>query len=342
MTLSSPMPRRHGPATLIAAAALLAFSLAPRPGHAQGGANAAAQALFDEGKALMAAGKASEACPRFEESQRIDPGSGTLINLALCYEKTGRIASAWSAYSDAAAAARISGNVDRERYAREHAATLAPKVSKLTVTVPEDSRVPGLVVTRDGLELGTVQWGLAIPADSGTHELVAKAPGYETWQTKVEVAAKATTATVTVPKLVAAPEPVAAAPVATVAAEPPPEPPPPAPAEGAQSSGLGGQRIAALVVGGVGVAGIAVGSIFGVQAMKKKKTVDNDCDGSVCETNTGVTAGEDGYSAARISTISMIAGGACLAGGVVLWLTAPKKSASVGLGPTGIVLRRNF
>src|SRR5262245_44783101 len=114
---------------------LLALALAvPSTAGAQS-SSAAAQALFDEGKALMAAGKAAEACPKLEESQKLDPSSGTLVNLALCYEQTGRFASAWTAYRDAAGSAKASGNVDRERGARERAAAVQPKVSKLVIHV---------------------------------------------------------------------------------------------------------------------------------------------------------------------------------------------------------------
>jgi hypothetical protein len=324
---------------------LAALFFAPH-GGAQAGSNAAAQALFDQGKALMAAGKAREACPKFEESQRLDPGSGTLINLALCYEKTGRTASAWSAYRDAEAAARLAGNAARERGAHERAQALAPKVSKLTLEVPVDSRVTGLVVTRDGVEVGPAQWGMPIPTDEGAHEFSAKAPDHEEWHTTVNLAAQGATATVTVPKLVESAKPVAAlgaaataAPATTTPAAAPPTPT----AEASKSGGLGKQRVVALVVGGVGVAGLAVGSIFGLKAMSKKNEADKTCNGTACTSDEGVIAGNDAHSAGNVSTIGMIVGAVGIAGGAVLWFTAPSGSATmVGLGPSGVTLRRAF
>jgi len=337
------MPRRPLRLTL-ASFTLLGFGLSAPVAHAQSASNAAAQALFDQGKQLMSAGKASEACPKFEESQKLDPGSGTLINLALCYEQTGRTASAWSAYKDAASAASVAGNKERERGARERASALAPKVPQLTIDVPSDARIAGLTVMRDGVEVGPAQWGVPIPTDPGKHELSAKAPGFEEWHSTVSLK-DGGVGSATVPKLTEAPTPaLAAAPVAGEAAAQPAEAPP-APAESSSGGGgLGGQRIAALVVGGVGVAGIAVGSIFGVQAMSKKKTADETCDGTACTTDDGVTAGKDARKAGTFATIGMIVGGVGLAAGVTLWLTAPKRGSStqVGLWPGGVTLRRAF
>src|SRR5436305_1863991 len=81
-----------------------------------------AQALFEEGRRLMAAGKYAEACPKLAASQKLDPGAGTLLNLASCYEKAGQNASSWATFKEAAAAARQSGHADWEKAAREKAA----------------------------------------------------------------------------------------------------------------------------------------------------------------------------------------------------------------------------
>ena len=54
----------------------------------------AAQALFEQARDLMKQDKAAEACPKLEESQRLDPGVGTQFNLAECYVKMHRTASA--------------------------------------------------------------------------------------------------------------------------------------------------------------------------------------------------------------------------------------------------------
>ena len=56
---------------------------------------AVAQGLYDNAKVLMEQGKYGDACPKLEESLRLDPGLGTQYHLADCYEHLGRTASAW-------------------------------------------------------------------------------------------------------------------------------------------------------------------------------------------------------------------------------------------------------
>ncbi|HEY0463370.1 MAG TPA: hypothetical protein VGC79_04135, partial [Polyangiaceae bacterium] len=64
----------------------------PTPARAEAGAaqKAAAESLFDDGLKAMKSGHFSEACPKLEESERIDPAIGTLLYLGECYEKVGR------------------------------------------------------------------------------------------------------------------------------------------------------------------------------------------------------------------------------------------------------------
>src|SRR5688500_12989999 len=94
-----------------------------------------AQSLFDEGRNLLAAGKIKEACVKFAESQRLDPGGGTLLNLALCHEREGKIATASAELEAATAQAIKDGRKDREGIARDHFAALQPRLPKLVVEV---------------------------------------------------------------------------------------------------------------------------------------------------------------------------------------------------------------
>src|SRR6185437_11777695 len=91
----------------------------------QAGADVAtAQALFDDGKRLMAAKDFAHACPKLVESQRLDPGGGTLFAIAICHEGEGKTATAWADYNVAGAEARRDGRRDREQAALEKAHAL--------------------------------------------------------------------------------------------------------------------------------------------------------------------------------------------------------------------------
>lgn len=183
-------------------------------------ADAASQALFSDGKKLMEAGKYEEACPKFEESQRLAPGIGTQFNLAVCYESLGRIASAWSLYLDVAALAKSTNQGEREKAARQAAAAIEGKLSRLTITA--DAKAPAnLEVKRDGVVVGRAQFGTAIPVDPGPHKVTATAPGKKLWETTVTVEKGPSTKEVTVPELEAGPPP-----------------PPPPPGGGVTSGGV--------------------------------------------------------------------------------------------------------
>ena len=88
----------------------------------------------------MSAGKYDDACPKLEESQRLAPAIGTKFNLADCYEHTGRLASAWAAFLSVAASAKNANQGAREKAARDRAAALEPKLSRLAVVVPDASQ----------------------------------------------------------------------------------------------------------------------------------------------------------------------------------------------------------
>lgn len=217
---------------------------------------ATAQALFDQGVKLMGEKKFSEACPKFAESQRLDPGLGTQMNLAYCYEMMGRTASAWSLYLEVAGQAKSSGQPEREKKARDAAKALEPKLSKLTIEV--ESPPEGLEVKRDGQLVGQATWGTPIPVDPGEIKITAMAPNRKLWETAVTVEKPGNT-TVSVPELEKGqtpvgyggntnPGPTATGPAYYGSQVPPPVLPPPMKR---RSPGMFGGGIAMVVVGGL-------------------------------------------------------------------------------------------
>jgi serine/threonine-protein kinase len=295
---------------------------------ADGADSAAAQTLYDEAKALVAEGRHSEACPKLEESQRLDPGSGTLLNLADCYEHVGRTASAWSTFLEAATLARAAGNPEREREARDRAAKLDGRLSKVRIDVSHAAGIPGLQVVRDGKDVGTPQWNIALPIDPGSHVISASAPGYRPWSASIVIVSGANTTVVIVPVLDEASH---GAPPAS--SSPPHD----------ESTGLGTQKTLALVAGGAGVLSLGIGTVFALHSKSKKEEADLHCDGAACRDQTGVELRADAISAGNAATIGIVIGVAGLAGGAALWLTTPSSRESVvarvGVGPGFVTVK---
>ncbi len=291
---------------------------------------AAAQALFDEARKLVADGKYADACPKLAESERLDPGAGTLMNLADCYEKNGQTASAWVTFKDAAAASDTKHRADWAERARQRSAALDPKLSRLTIDVPATSRADGMIVRRDGVEVGPAEWGLAIPTDPGEHVIEVVAPHKKRWTGKVTVAPDAAQAHLALPPFEDEPEPVIA-PLAPVTAPVTPAPVTEASRPIEPGSDGGAQRVIGLVVAGVGVVGVGIGTVFGLKAMSDNNDAKSLCPQSTCASAAGVQANDDAKSAATLSTVAMIAGVAAIGGGAVLYFTAPKRASQTGL-----------
>src|SRR5689334_16417638 len=123
------------PALRTSAVAIVLATVGPRASAQSAADKAAAEALFDQGRAAMQEGDFGKACGLLERSQHIDPGIGTLLYLAECYEKSGRTASAWATFREAADAATAAKEPQRARTGRERAQRLEPLLSRLTVQV---------------------------------------------------------------------------------------------------------------------------------------------------------------------------------------------------------------
>jgi serine/threonine-protein kinase len=281
--------------------------------------NTSAQALFEEGRRLMAAGQYGEACPKLAESQRLDPGAGTLLNLALCYEKNEQLASAWATYNEAAADADRSGRPEWVKRGKDKAAALAPSLTTLSVTVPKNARIDGLEVTRDGQPISAAEWGVKVPIDGGDHVVEAHAPGHDAWTTHVSAPAKCGALTVSVPVLVRSS--VATKPDVTA---PKPHDRPEKPAQKGST-----QRTIGVVLGAAGVIGLGLGGGFALNAMSKHNAAKKDCspDEARCGPQ-GLANYSDANGSADVATIAFIAGGALLVGGIVLYLTSPRGTVS--------------
>ncbi|WP_437661485.1 hypothetical protein [Sorangium sp. So ce1182] len=348
--------RRRALAVLSTLAALAALAPAARAAEPTREERAAAVALFDEGRALMAAGKHAEACPKLAESHAIDPGIGTLFNLSDCYERIGRTATAWIGFRDVAAAALSAGQTERERVARARAAALETRLSRLQIVVPPEAAIAGMDLTRDGVPVGRALWGTAVPLDPGEHRVAAVAPGHKPWEAKVAID-KPGVVSVTVPVLESAPASSSGAGVAPKAAVAPPPVEPPATDVPPPQGGSIRKPIGMIGVG-LGVVGLGVSTALGFVA---RSTFDEATEGGHCDKagscvdQTGLDLRDDAVRTGNIGTAVFIAGAVLAAGGAILWITAPSAppagaasargrglaggapwSARVGLGPGSV------
>ncbi|HVR18034.1 MAG TPA: hypothetical protein VMS65_00010 [Polyangiaceae bacterium] len=293
-----------------------------RPAAAQSQTGVAlAETLYQQARDLMSEGRYDEACPKLEESQRLDPATGTLLNLASCHEKQGKLATAWFEYLDAVTMARRDGRPDRVTFAQGRLAELEPKLSRLTIVVPAAFDYPGLEIELDGARIGPAARGVPTPVDPGTHVVEARAPERRSVRLSVEVGLVAEQKTVTLPEL------PASAPTSAAAAAPLPPPPPeastpPSPADRPIPT-------TAYVTGAV-TAGLLAGAIVtGVLYADRKDDYEK-------------TKAESDYDAARtlgvVNAILWIgvASGAGLT--TYVYVTRPEQPRTAGLIPAGGVL----
>jgi len=296
------------PARAIAIALALAFAFASASGSAFAQNSAAiAEGLFRDGKKLLDQKRYAEACPKFEESARLDPSSGVKLALGICYEGLGKLASAWGAYLDAISLARRDGRRDREKAATERSAALEHKIAHVTFDVPPGvAQLPGLVVKEDGVAIGAAAWKNA-PIDPGDHSLEVSATGKKPFSTSFSIGAGADSKTVPVPELEDAPR---------VEGGGPGEAPP------VTTRPLATYGFVAL---GVGAASIVTGSILGGIAIADAADVRKVCSAPTCSNASAVAENSTAATLADWSTVTFIVGGVALAASVVMFLVKGKR-----------------
>jgi serine/threonine-protein kinase len=309
---------------------LFALALVPASARAQptDDVRARADALFREGQDLMTAGQIPSACARLEESQRLDPKLGRLLNVAYCHEKLGRVATAWSEYNQAAAVAVQTKQSERETFARKQASQLSQRLSFIRLdlaSAPEVSQV-----TVDGASLTRDRWTVPFPVDPGDHVLTFSAAGHKVRTQTVAVSTAGTTRVDVGPLDAEASTP---SPAPSPAPSPePPAPQPELPTQPPQSDALApppsqGSRTPGWIVGGVGVAALGAGAAFGVRALTLKSDADPQCPNHQC-TQAGLATIGDAKTAATLSTIGLAVGAVGVGVGAWLILRVPSSTGT--------------
>ncbi len=265
---------------------------------------AAAEALFDEAKTLMAARRFADACPKFAASQAMDPAVGTRLNLANCLEKLGRTASAWAEFRAAGAAARAKGQTEREDIARRRAASLERVLVRLSVQAPAGAN-DDIEIRKNGIMLERGSWGVALPVDPGRYVIEALISGNHAFRTEVDVPSKPGTVVKTVIPTLDEPA----------------------------FSKRRVQRGFVIALGSTSLMSLFAGGILGTQAIGRNSESMRHCNGENFCDETGMALRRDATTLGNSSTAAFILGATTGLGAIVLHLATPKTPpTNIGFG----------
>jgi hypothetical protein len=321
------------PAQYLLLLLLGAASVGPAGAHAETNAadKAAAEALFDRGLQLLRDGKVAEACQALEESEAVEPGIGTMLYLADCYERLGRTASAWALFRESASRAEAAGQNERAAAGKKRAEELEPKLARLTLEAESAPSDAALSLTRDGTSVPTQVLGVPLPVDPGEHVLVASAPGYATYSVTLRVAPEGAVR-FSLPALVKLP-PEPAKPATVAAASASQQPP-------VTENPVRKRRLerAAWGLGAGAVLGAVSGGVFGVRAIVKQHRADAQCPDANCGSSAAFEGAQRATDAAR--SAAHVANGLWIGGAVLgtaavgLYFGAPRLSREQAPSPS--------
>ncbi len=276
-----------------------------------------AEQLLEEGRRLLAEGRAADACPKLAASQRLEPAAATALALGDCHERRRLWASAWTAYREAGVLARQRNDAERDKLARERADQVEPRLAKVVVLA--SATLPaGAEVRRDNVPVPEGALGTPIPVDSGRHSVEAWVGGELKFRTSVTVPEEGGVVTVRLPALTGGPA----------------DRLPFSPAREAPDDRFGArtQRIVAIGLAGVGVVGVAVGIGFGASARSMwNDALQNHCDAQRRCDAYGVDEAAIARKNGNVATAAVGVGVVALATAAVLWLTSRAGEPSAGV-----------
>jgi hypothetical protein len=270
------------------------------PRQVLAGDRAAADVLFSAGQELTVQRRYVEACLKFEASYKLDRTLGTLLHMADCHERIGKIALAWSEWGEASELASRRGD-SRAAYAGRRWRALEPRLPRLQVKVTEPRA--GLAVLHDGALLEPGSYGVALPVDPGEHVVVVKRGDEVLKEERVQVAERATVA---VALDLEAIEEKAPAPAAGTAL----------PANRRKTLGL--------MVGGGGAALFAGAAVFEILALTGRPG-PSECSEKFC-TPDGLAVAHRARTRATVGQWMGLGGLVLVGAGTVLFLTAPSSA----------------
>ncbi len=298
-------------------------ALAQRPASDQ----AAADALYNQGRELVKAGNSAAGCAKFEASLSISPAASTMLNIARCHEQDGKVATAFADYTRARDLNRDTPGAERraelEGLAQKGLRAIEPRLPRLRVVVTGSPA--GVLVKTDDKEISGTALGEAFPADPGLHQVQVSAPGCRP-ETRSVTLEEGKTA------------------VLEIALQATPAPPP-------EHATSGWSRPAGIALTTLGAVGLGVGAATGILSLGKVHTIETlpGCtSGPPCSTRDGGDS-SSAKTLGNVSTASFVVGGVLAAAGVTLLVVHPggaagarSSSAKVFLGAGRLDLRGTF
>jgi hypothetical protein len=192
--------------------------------------------------------------------------------------------------------------------------------------------LPGVRVSMDGKVLIEKIDGQAVDVNPGTHTFTFEAADGTKTEVQIVVAEgeKDKRIAATMVKAGATPAFQGAAPASALPEEPV-----------ARASSAPWKTVG-IVTTGVGVVGLGLGTVFGLEASSKKSSAGCDSN-SRCPTPSAVNTLSNAQSDGNVATGFFIAGGVLTAGGVLIWALAPNSrvqvAPSVGTNAAALLLR---
>jgi len=224
-------------------------------------------------------------------------------------------------------AATTSNQADRARVAGSRAQDLEPKLSRLSVELaPDVARITGVSVKRSGQRVEPSLYGTPLPSIRRVPDRGQRARLRDVEHTD-QVEGGGASASVRVPALIKGSEPAAPQPLRrndrSGAAKSAPLRPLPA-----ADTSLTTQQTLGVVVGGLGVIGVGLGTYFGIRAISKNSDAEDQCpNAGLCNNERGLTLTDQAKKNASASNVAFAVGGVLVATGAVLYLTGGRGSS---------------
>jgi hypothetical protein len=324
----------------MAMAAALITTVPPSVAFAQRPPSAAdlaqARGLLNQGLKLRQSGDILGAIEKLKAANALANTPITSLELARTYAVQGMLV---EARETCLAVGRIPKNpqeTSRSAAARAEADQLVDQLA---------DRIPSLRVSVTGVPKETISITIddaAIPTealdaprlvDPGSHKVVARSTSGGMAEATVDVPEKETrNVELRIAPSAASPSAEASAPAAPRAANLAE----PLPAEPSHSGSGHGQRVAGVVIGAIGVAGLGTGGVMGLIAKSQDDTAKNE---------SFPAKHDDSLAASHLATVSTVVfcvGAAAAATGIILWLTAPSGHVTVGTNGQELLVRRAF